>query len=291
MQEVFDLYNKIKKVSKSNKDIDSISNLFFELYIKNCEFLSSTSQVNLISKVPTKQYFSFSYNNKISRAVNKGSYIPDQVEVYRIFNNLVNGDYSILSPEEITKCLYTISISFCCTIDLLKQGDQKTPGTFFEYFISHWFSRILELRPTSRVDVLNLDMRTSLPTDFIYDLGQNKPKIHLPVKTSTRERVIQVWAHQKLLDGVYGVGRFLGMLVCLTETKVDKKSKEVIEICVPEQWRLYQMYIAQMDSIYYLDVPIKYFELNNIYPPIRVKQFGEFFYDIQTLIEDGNYNV
>jgi hypothetical protein len=49
-------------------------------------------------------------------------------------------------------------------------------------------------------------------------LGDGKNRIHLPVKTSTRERVIQAWAHQRVLDGVYGVGRFKGVLVALAET-------------------------------------------------------------------------
>lgn len=123
-----------------------------------------------------------------------------------------------------------------------------------------------------------------LPTDFIYDLGVNKPKLHVPVKTSTRERVIQVWAHQRVLDGVYGVGRFFGMLACITETKLDKKKLEVIEICLPDQWQLYQMFIAQLKRVYYLDIPEKYAYLSTVFPKINVKPFGEFFKEIDEII-------
>jgi hypothetical protein len=91
----------------------------------------------------------------------------------------------------------------------------------------------LKVEPTRLLPVLKLDLKGSLPTDFIFDLGSEKPKFHLPVKTSTRERIIQVWAHQRVLDGVYGVGRFLAIPFILTETKLDAIKREVSEICLP----------------------------------------------------------
>ncbi len=126
-------------------------------------------------------------------------------------------------------------------------------------------------------------METTLPTDYIFNLGRERAKFHLPIKVSTRERIIQVWAHQRVLDGVYGTGRFLGTPVILTETKTDKKRREVIEICLPDQWRIYQMHIAQLKRIYYLDVPVTYERLNDVFPPLNVKPFGLFFEEADTL--------
>lgn len=137
--------------------------------------------------------------------------------------------------------------------------------------------------PRQRLEVLNLDMRSSLPTDYIFDLGTDQPKFHVPVKISTRERVVQVWAHQRVLDGIYGTGRFMGLLVCLAETKTSASKDEVIEITLPDQWRVYQMFIAQLKRIYYLDLPQRYADLNLVYPRIRVKQFGDFFLEAETL--------
>lgn len=131
--------------------------------------------------------------------------------------------------------------------------------------------------------MLNLDLETWLPTDYIFNLGQDRPKFHLPIKTSTRERIIQVWAYQRVLDGVFGTGRFLGTPVILAETKTDSVKREVIEICLPEQWRLYQMHIAQLKRVYYLDVPATYVKLNDVFPPIVVKSFGHFFFEADTL--------
>ena len=36
----------------------------------------------------------------------------------------------------------------------------------------------------------------------------------------------------------------------LAETKLGQKSHEVIEICLPDQWRVYQMFIAQLWRVY-----------------------------------------
>jgi len=73
--------------------------------------------------------------------------------------------------------------------------------------------------------VLNFDDEdTNLPTDLIFDLGKGAPKYHVPVKTSTRERAIQVWAHQRVIDGVFGMSRVLGTPVLMAETKTDSKA-------------------------------------------------------------------
>ena len=217
------------------------------------------------------------------RAVNRSLYSTDPTIVCALFDGIRSNNITTQTAEEITKACYTAAIAFCCSIDMLKDNDQKTPGTFFEYFMGHLFAVQFGMVPRNRVEVLNLDMCASLPTDFIFDLGDNRPKFHVPVKTSTRERVVQVWAHQRVLDGVYGTGRFLGLLSCLSETKLDHRTKVVTEICLPEQWRIYQLFISQLKRIYYLDMPGKYEELNVFFPRIHVKTFGEFFFEANEL--------
>jgi hypothetical protein len=127
-------------------------------------------------------------------------------------------------------------------------------------------------------------MKATLPTDFLFDLGAQKCRIHLPVKLSTRERVVQVWAHQRVLDGVYGVGRFRGILVVGTETKAGTKNLKVTEICLPDQWAVYQMFISQLRRVYYLDVPGRYLRLPGVFPYIQVKTLSAFFTEKKKLI-------
>jgi len=246
-------------------------------------YLSGRDQRDLISRVQGKSYFSFEENGKLTRPVNADLFQNTSDGIGRFVDALREVRVTDLPPEEITRACYTIAMGFSCVVDLKKQGDQKTPGTFFEYFVCHLFARQLGIEPKTRIDVLNLDRPASLPTDWIFDLGVDQPKFHLPVKTSTRERVIQVWAHQRVLDGVYGHGRFLGTLACLAETKLGHRKLEVVEICLPGQWRIYQLFIAQMHRVYYLDVPNAYERLNHVFPRIRVRPFGEFFHEAQDL--------
>ncbi|MBR0466864.1 MAG: hypothetical protein IJJ40_05145 [Clostridia bacterium] len=276
------LKQSIKDDALSERTTDCIIEAFREARL----YLQGYAVLPLVYDGQGKEYFAFqnTQNGKISRAVNRSLFLSFDNTVADVFlQNVKAREITNQTSEEITKACYTIAISFCCSIDMLKDNDQKTPGTFFEYFIGHLMAVQLNVLPSNQLDVLNMDMRATLPTDFIFDLGENRPKFHVPVKTSTRERVVQVWAHQRVLDGVYGAGRFLGLLSCLSETKVNHQNNVVTEICLPDQWRVYQLFIAQMKRIYYLDVPQKYDNLNRVFPPIHVKPFGDFFFEAEVL--------
>lgn len=268
------------------KDVRGAANraLLTECVHSALRSMQDRERIALKSMVPGKEYFAFAGKKKTSRAVNNALYVGTAKDWDTFCACLDDDNLNALPPETITKTIYSAAIAFCCHVDLHKDGDQKTPGTFFEYIIGHLFAWRLGVNPTNRLPVLNLDMETTLPTDFVFNLGKDRPKFHLPIKISTRERVIQVWAHQRVLDGVYGTGRFLGTPVILTETKTDQRKREVIEICLPDQWRIYQMHIAQLKRIYYLDVPVSYDKLNAVFPPLNVKPFGRFFAEFDTLL-------
>ena len=277
-------YRKLQDVF--SKDVKSEENqvLIGNVYEASWRFLSKAHTKDLKSLVSNKEYFAFELGKKLSRAVNKQLFLPD-TKGWEVFRKAIAAKRAPdMDSDRITRIIYSAAISFFCFIDLTKDGDQKTPGTFFEYLIGHLFAWRLDVNPKTRLPVLNLDMEATLPTDFVFDLGPNRAKFHLPIKVSTRERVIQLWAHQRVLDGVYGTGRFLGTPVILTETKTDKKKLEVVEICLPDQWRIYQMHIAQLKRIYYLDVPASYAKLNEVFPPLSVKPFGHFFAEADTLL-------
>lgn len=151
--------------------------------------------------------------------------------------------------------------------------------------IGHLYSRHLNIAPSTQMRAVELDGESIvLPTDYIFDLGAGKPKFHVPVKTSTRERVVEVWAQQRILDGAFGVGRFICLLTCIGETNLEKNMSVGIT-CVPNQWMNYQLFVSQIKRAYYLDVPDKYNELNNRFPRIHVKEFGEFFHESDNLYD------
>jgi hypothetical protein len=111
---------------------------------------------------------------------------------------------------------------------------RKTSATFFDILIGHMVSRALGVSPRKKVRMPETDVE--LPTDYVFDPGRNQRKIHLPIKTSSRERGVQAWVHHLILDGIFGKGRFRGVFVLCGETKRSKKTGEVIEICIPAQW-------------------------------------------------------
>jgi len=273
-------YDSLKKEGKKSRYSENIAGILHSIYYECLDLLVTKPQEDLKSLVAGKNYFAFSNGNKLSRAINKDLFDPDIARWEALHRAIHSNDVNDFEADEITKILYSMAISFCASIDLLKDGDQKTPGTFFEYFIAFFFTWRVGVEPKSSIQILNIDgENTELKTDFVYNLGPNSRKFHMPIKTSTRERSIMLWAHQKLLDGVYGTERFMGTPVLLAETKRDKKKKEVVEICLPEQWRVYQLYIAKLKRIYYLDTPEVYKGLSNVFPPLIVRPFGEFFFE------------
>ena len=276
----FDLKVAIKKGLTNIAVVNAIRLIFSS----SCKYLKQFQRIKLISGVSGKEYFAFKNGFKISRAINASLYI-DNMDALQLFWEKYDSDSFVENDIDlIQRSIYTIAISFCAAIDLGKLGDQKTPGTFFEYLIGHFFAWRLNVEPQKSIQVLNIDNdKTLLPTDYVYNMGVNRPKFHLPVKTSSRERAIMMWAHQKLLDGVYGVDRFIGTPVLLAETKVDKKALLVQEICLPDQWRLYQLYISKLRRIYYLDVPDAYKDMKNSYPPLAVEKFAKFFFEYKEL--------
>jgi hypothetical protein len=256
-----------------------------ELCVSSSEWLANLEVTPLESKVPGKKYFAFANGERLSRAVNAALYATDPTEVAAFFKALKVRSFEGFTVERLNVCCYTAAIAFCCARDCSSTGDKKTPGTFFEYFCAILFAHMSGVEPTTRIDVLNLDLRAQLPTDYIFDYGQGRPKYHLPVKISTRERIIQVWAHQRVLDGVYGTGRFRGIPLIMSETKTDTNKREVVEICLPTQWKIYQLHIAQLWRIFYFDPPAVYLDLNRFFPPLHVRPIGELLADFGSLAE------
>ncbi len=277
-------YQNLIEAGKQDLKGDAVGAALEEIALKALEFLrEKCKRVKLFSKVPGKDYFAFTPKDgkgELSRPVNKALFDArvTKKQLQTIFGKgIVKVDQDLLA-----RLLYSLAISYCAATDLTKKDDKKTPGTFFEVLVGHLVSRAFGTNPQKEIKIPTLDIENKLPTDYVFDLGQGKNRIHLPVKISTRERIVQVWAHQRILDAMHGVNRFTGILICLTETNKQKDSS-VIEVCLPGQWAAYQMYIGQLRRVYYLDVPEKYKPLVESYPFIQVKSFASFFREIDRL--------
>jgi hypothetical protein len=290
-ESILDKYERLKRAVGTEEGTVLIAEIVAEcsLFLR-----SETHLLPLKSLVEGKRYFAFRHADshaRTSRPVNEDLFLADAAVLRELLGQLVaNPSLSWLSAEECNRLIYTVAISFCAFNDVTADRDRQTPGTYFELLVGHLLALTFGVKPRKQVEVLTVeDERSTLPTDFIFDLGPKQLKFHVPVKTSTRERAVQVWAHQRILNGVYGEGRFKGILVALAETKVDLNKLEVVEICLPDQWAVYQRFVARMDRVYYLDLPPRYAELAGQFPYIPVKTFGAFFKEKEALIRPASY--
>ena len=275
-------FKRLKRAAATDLKSPSVGAELIHICQLSLEFIRQYADIGpLQSKVVGKHYVMarLRTNLKTSRPINEGLFSPD-ITAFDI-ESLLTGGREGLSGDELQRHLYTTAMSYLIARDLVATGDKKSPGTFFEILIGHMAATKLNVNPTRSLKIPSLDIDNTLPTDFIFDMGQGKSKIHMPVKISTRERVVQAWAHQRVLEGMHGAGRFKGIMVILTETnKQDDKS--VVEVCLPGQWAAYQMYISRMHRVYYFDMPKKYEALRDTYPHIPVWPFAKFFREYAT---------
>lgn len=279
-------YVQLQKKVRTSTYSDANTELFTDIFKACSAFLGSLEKEELVSKVPGKEYFAFRAEKKSSRAINKKLFQEGLAGWEKLKDCMANEDLSPIPNVELERTLYSLAVSFCASVDLVKDRDQQTPGTFFNYFIAYLLCWRLGVTPTSSIKIMTVEgeQEVRLQTDLIYDLGPKKAKFHVPIKTSSRERAIMLWAHQKLLDGAYGIERYMGTPVLLAETKTDTKKREVTEICLPDQWKVYQLYISRLKRIYYLDLPTPYCRLQEEFPPIMVRSFADFFLEWRNLM-------
>jgi hypothetical protein len=231
----------------------------------------------LVSQVAGKQYIGFRRKDSpdgISRPVNRALFRCDVNAVLASWDEWVTGT---LPTEELAQISYTACLAPCLALELFDRQNKKGPATSFECMIGHVFARALRCNPQKAVSIEIEGTQARMTMDFLFHpAGQHR--VHLPVKMSTRERVVQAWAHQRILDAAYGQGSYKGIMVVCSETKLDSKSLEVVEICVPDQWLVYQSLISRMERIYYFDVPGRYRALASQHPNlIQIKEFSRFF--------------
>jgi hypothetical protein len=279
---VEELYQKAASRAKADLKGAATGIALCELIAASLASVAGTEMVELKSNVPGKEYTMARRGKRTSRPINRALFAPDipQLELlHTVFHPVAAAKESAF----LERCLYTAAMSYPLANDLEKDGDKKSPGTFFEMLIGHIVAARFGLNPIRQIMIPTLDEKVTIPTDFIFELGQNR-RVHLPIKISTRERVVQVWAHQAMLDGMHGDGRFKGIMVCLTETN-KQKNVSVAEVCLPNQWRAYQMYIAKLSRVYYLDVPVKYAALRENYPHIQVWPLSHFFQEADNLFD------
>ena len=276
-------YDNVKSVCRQDWASERVSYGILDLAVLSLRFLESEGDfIDLVSRVSGKEYASYCRNNIVARPANKRFFIPDEHEISSVWRAWENDG---ITDGQLAAMLYTVALAPCLAMELFDRQNKKGPATYFECLIGHLFARSLGEQPTKMTRLPIHGESVVMTMDFLFDMGLSRPNIHLPVKMSTRERVVQAWAHQRLLDSAYGEEAYRGIMVVFSETKMDSRSLEVVEICVPGQWLAYQALLSRMDRIYYFDVPIRYQKLTDDFPDIiTIRQFGEFFTEINSVV-------
>jgi len=249
-----------------------------KLVLLSIHFLKrQCAPVELVSRVPGKRYLAFRrrrVEEGISRPANSELFVCNEREIGANWEGWIAGT---LPQERLARISYTACLAPCLALELFDRQNKKGPATFFECVIGHVFARALRCNPTKGVSLQVEGATARLTMDFLFNTPADR-KFHLAVKLSTRERVVQAWAHQRILDSAYGTGTYSGIMLLFGETKLDSRSHEVVEICVPEQWLVYQSLLSRMQRIYYFDPPQRYLDLTAAHPNlIQIRPFARLF--------------
>lgn len=161
-----------------------------------------------------------------------------------------------LPCDEIDIILYSASMAFAVCYDLWKPASRKTPGTFFEVVLGTVMQSVLpSLERTAHVKLA--DQTENVSTDIVFLEPGHRAGLVVPAKITTRERIVQPFAHQRILDSVFGEQRFRSILVSVSEMQRQRQTG-ANAICVPGTIRLFQLHLARLSGLYYLDPPARY---------------------------------
>lgn len=105
----------------------------------------------------------------------------------------------------------------------------------------------LSLFKSSVENSLEEEQAGSVATDIVFKKNEDNKGLVIPVKITTRERIVQPFAHQRILDSVFGPGSYQSLLICVSEMQRDKENN-VNEICVPGTIQLFQRHLASLTS-------------------------------------------
>jgi hypothetical protein len=279
-------FKQLKSLAAADLKSAATSDQILKLALVALKFLNTECcRVDLISLVKDKKYWAYHKKETpklLSRPLNAGLWESDEKKIATLWKKWRAHEH--MEVMDLAKVTYTVAAAYCVAIDLFDRGNKKGPASYFEYFIGHLYAVEIGCNPTTAVTFKIGDKVVKLTMDLLF-FPECHTKLHVPVKISTRERVVQAWAHHRILEKVYGAGQFKGFLTVFAETKLDLQTREVTEICVPDQWLAYQTHLSVLDRIYYFDVPQRYIELAKKFPIIKLKQFGQFFVEKEEVLQ------
>lgn len=238
--------------------------------------LQNISTPSYSTQIAGKEYFVFQGNNEYSRPILKDLYILEPSKFEKQWNTLCqaidDGKIQSLPKEIANSVIYTAAMSYSACFDIWKKKSRKTPGTYFEILAGSFLTLVLGWDYKRSKFISLPDQVENVSTDIVFENGEIG--IVIPAKITTRERIVQPYAHQRILDSIFGAGRYKSVLLCVSETQRDDDNSQVNEICVPGTIKLFQQHLAKLSGIYYLDPPSRYMK-EDLKDVVKVATFGD----------------
>ena len=258
-----------------------------EAIAEHCTGLLSRTVTEPLGRCDGKDYHVLRVDSQISRPVHLAQFVRSSEELLSRWEVLRNsaspeeGRYDS-SPEDINKVLYSICMGFAVCYDLWRPSSRKTPGTFFEVVVGSLVQVVLP--DMARVAHVSLpEHNEKVSTDIAFLEPEGVGGLVLPIKITTRERIVQPFAHQRILDSVFGESRFQSVLVCVSEMQ-RQGTTGAKAVCVPGTIRLFQRHLAALSGLYYLDPPLRYLE-PDVVECVPVRTAGDLLrYDLPYLV-------
>lgn len=211
------------------------------------------------------------------------------------------GNQAPIAPDTFDRVIYTAVTAFSLCVDLWRPKSRKTPGTFFEVLVGsaaraafpmYSLTKHIPIRAAEIVGPVDALVETcdvdddeagdfsgdSVSTDLVITNPATGRGAVIPLKITTRERIVQPFAHQRILDSAYP-DRYASFVACISEVQRDDKTNTVKQICVPGTIALFQKHLAKINGLYYCDVPRRY-AADDFKTVIPVKRFAALFEDV-----------
>jgi len=239
--------------------------------------LQSKATTRRLADVGEKEYWLFESNGRMSRPYLRERLVTSTSGFSRkwtLFKKSFDSQEKRidLDGNQVNDLLYTAITTFSVCYDLWKPKSRKTPGTFFEVIMGSVLGKLLPDYSRDK-HVLIPKQPENVSTDIVFSLPDKPGGLVIPVKITTRERIVQPFAHQRILDSVFGEQTYRSILVCMSEMQRDGDSNAK-EICVPGTIRLFQLHLARLKRIYYLDPPWRYLQ-KDVSSVLSVRTVGD----------------
>lgn len=281
-----ELHNLQSNTVSAYQDGRCVTNSIGQI-VEHCLTLLERADLTPLGPCDGKDYHVFADSERLSRPVHLPLLINDAQSFAEAWSALHGSarpgerryDYA---PGAINKVFYTASTAFGACYDVWKPGSRKTPGTFFEVLLGSVLEVVLpDFSRTSQIVLPGQTRR--LATDIVFSKPGLTGGLVIPAKITTRERIVQPFAHQRILDSVFGEGRFRSVLVCVSEMQRQGHTG-ANAICVPGAVRLYQQHLAPLSGLYYMDPPARYMQ-DDVVEHLNVDNLGALLArDLPTLV-------